>query len=84
MLQNPGENLKRIAARRVLFRKSLYSYLVVNGFFWAIWWFTTGQKGIIGTPWPVWVMLGWGFSLLKQYYDAYKSDRVEQAEKELE
>ena len=84
MIPNQDERLKKIARRRVDFRKSLYSYLVVNGFLWAIWWFTMGQLGVVGTPWPLWVMLGWGFGLLKQYYDAYHGDSEDQTEKEFE
>lgn len=84
MIPNQEERLKKIARRRVEFRKSLYSYLVVNGFLWAIWWFTTGRLGVVGIPWPLWVMLGWGLGLLKQYYDAYQGDSEDQTEKEFE
>lgn len=84
MLQNQDDILKKIARRRVEFRKNLYSYLVVNGFMWAIWWFTTGQWGVVGIPWPIWVMLGLGLGLLKQYYDAYQGISEDQIEKEFE
>jgi hypothetical protein len=84
MEQPRDEKLWRIARRRAEFRKSLYSYIFVNGFFWAIWWFTTGRLGNFGFPWPVWVMLGWGVGLAKQYYDAYHGDKEFVAEKEYE
>ncbi len=84
-MQNPNDQrLYKLALQRAEFRKSLYSYVIVNGFFWAIWWFTDGQKGNVGLPWPIWVMLGWGLGLLKQFYDAYQSNKAHRAEKEFE
>lgn len=82
MEQPRDEKLWKIAHKRVEFRKNLYSYILVNGFLWAIWWFTIGQKGDFGLPWPLWVMLGWGFNLAKQYYDAYHGDNEHLANKE--
>ena len=84
MQQEQDEKLWKVARKRVEFRRSLYSYLVVNGFLWAIWWFTTGRLGVVGIPWPIWVMLGWGLGLLKQYYDAYKGDNEDKTTKEYE
>lgn len=77
--------LWRIAQRRAAFRKNLYSYLVINAFLWAVWWFTIGKdKGFTGYPWPVWVMLGWGLALGIQYFKAYQGTKAELADEEYE
>ena len=77
--------LWRIAQKRASFRRNLYSYVVVNCFFWAIWWFTYGSThGLKGYPWPVWIMLAWGIALAFQYFNAYHGNKEELAEKEYE
>ncbi|MEO7445755.1 MAG: 2TM domain-containing protein [Ferruginibacter sp.] len=59
-----------IARRRAGFKKSLATYIIVNAFLWAIWYFTdrTYQNNI---PWPVWPTLGWGIGITIQYINAY-------------
>ncbi len=84
MDQPRDEKLWKIARRRAEFRKNLYSYILVNAFLWAIWWFTTGRLGEIGFPWPLWVMLGLGIGLARQYFLAFKYDDDQLAEKEYE
>ncbi len=70
------ERLWRIARKRAAFKRSLFVYLVVNAFLWAIWWFTIGKdRGFEQNPWPVWVMLGWGVGLGFQYFDAYNGSK---------
>lgn len=77
------EKLWRIARKRADFKKSLFSYLVINAFFWGIWWFTAGRhSGFHGYPWPVWIMLGWGLGLGYQYFEAYNGNRQDLAEQE--
>ena len=83
MEQPRDEKLWRLARERASFRRSVYAYIATNAFLWAIWWFTIGKNGNFGFPWPVWVMLGWGFGLISQYYDAYH-DSEGRAEKEYE
>ncbi len=79
------DRLWRIARKRAEFKKSLYSYIIVNLFMWAIWWFTAGHvTGFTGIPWPLWVMLGWGLGLAKQYYDAYNGNKGDMTQKEYE
>lgn len=77
--------LWRIAQKRAAFRRSLYSYIVINCFFWAIWWFTYGRThGLRGYPWPTWVMLAWGIGLAFQYFNAYQGTKQELADEEYE
>ncbi len=85
MEQQRDERLWKIAQKRANFRKSIYSYVIVILFLWGVWWFTTGYRGHFdGIPWPVWVMLGWGLGLAKQYYEAYQSDKSDLADREYE
>lgn len=84
-MENNDERLWRIAQKRASFRKSLYSYLVINAFMWAIWWFTSGRfTGSHGYPWPVWIMLGWGIGLAFQYFNAYSGNKQDMALQEYE
>ena len=84
-MEQRDEKLWKIAQKRVEFRKSLYSYLIVNTLLWCIWWFTTGIKGgFKGFPWPAWVMLGWGIGLAFQYFSAYQGTKSDLAEREYE
>ena len=85
MEQPNDEKLWRIARKRASFRKSLFSYLVINAFMWGVWCFTDGQHtGFRGYPWPVWLMLGWGIGLAFQYFDAYNGNKEDLAEQEYE
>ena len=87
MDQKPkDEKLWRIAVARANFRRSAYSYLIINGMLWAIWWFTRGRRlGFDeGWPWPAWVMLFWGIGLAFQYFKAYHGNTSDLAEQEYE
>ncbi len=77
--------LWRMAQRRAQFRTSLFTYIVICGFLWGVWWFTLGRyQGIHGYPWPVWVMLAWGIGLAFQYFKAYHGDKENLTEEEYE
>jgi hypothetical protein len=83
MEQQRDERLWQIARKRAMFKKSLFSYLVVVAFLWAIWWFTIGRRvGFNGYPWPIWVMLGWGLGLGFQYFEAYNGSKEDLTEQE--
>ncbi|MDE3234579.1 MAG: 2TM domain-containing protein [Bacteroidota bacterium] len=85
MEQQKDERLWRIAKQRADFKKGLYSYIIVNSFLWAIWYFTIGREaGFDGYPWPIWPMLGWGLGLAFQYFKAYNGDKRDLAEREYE
>jgi len=85
MEEEKDQQLWRIAKKRADFRKGVFSYLIVSGFLWCIWWFTTGRyTGLEGYPWPVWPMLGWGLGLAFQYFNAYTGTREELIQKEYE
>lgn len=80
MEQTNDDRLWRIAQKRASFKKSLFSYLVINAFFWGIWWFTAGRHGAnTRYPWPVWLALGWGVALGFQYFEAYSGSKNDMA-----
>ena len=70
------------AKRRVSFRKHLFTYIIINGFFWAIWFFTGRPLTANGLPWPLWSMLGWGIGLAFNFYHAYIDNKVDAVQKE--
>ena len=85
MDQQTDERLWRIAKKRANFRRSLTTYFVINGFLWAIWWFTSYRNGYTAGYWPVWSMLGWGLGIAFQYFDAYgHTDRETATQQEYE
>jgi len=73
--------LWEIAHKRASFKSHLLSYLIVNAFFWVLWYFTGGRvRDEEFFPWPLWPMLGWGIGLAFHYAEAYvfpKSNSVE-------
>jgi hypothetical protein len=76
-MENRDEHLWRIAKKRASFKKQLASYIIINSFLWALWFFTTGaydsEYNLI--PWPIWSTLGWGIGLAFSYYGAYMDNR---------
>lgn len=79
-MENKDENLWRIAKKRAAFKKHLATYIIINGFFWVLWFFTSRihdfeeMNGNI-VPWPVWSTIGWGIGLAFSYYGAYMDNR---------
>ena len=65
-----------LAKKRVSFRNHFTTYLIVNGFLWALWYFTTGTYDTRHLVlWPVFPTLGWGVGLLFHYIGAFVSPR---------
>jgi hypothetical protein len=68
---DPQAEAYRQAARRVRsrldFQKNLWSYLLVNGFLWMIYFLTTG--GGHQSFWPVWITVFWGIGLFAQWWN---------------
>ena len=85
MESEKDERLWRIARNRAAFKKNVYSYIIMNCFFWAIWWFTQGHASDYnGIPWPIWATLGWGLGLAMQYFKAYNGDKDDLTQQEYE
>lgn len=77
-MQPPADRdpvLWEIARKRASFKSHLFSYVIVNGALWAIWFFTKGYRfdGIdnFHAPWPIWPMIGWGIGLAFHFLNAY-------------
>lgn len=85
-IQNDKERmLWKQAKKRVGFKGHLASYLLVNGFLWAMWYFGGSDKDDSGIPWPIFCSLGWGFGLLWHFMGAYIfNDKVSMVEKEFQ
>jgi hypothetical protein len=85
--QQPPEGkdprLWEIAQRRAGFKSHLTSYIIVNAFFWVLWYFTGHHiDGDDMLPWPVWPMLGWGIGLAFHFAGAYIFPRSNSIENE--
>ena len=76
------QQLWRLAEKRAKFKKHLGVYVIMNAFFWALWFFTGSNEYSIGVPWPIWPMLGWGIGLAFNYFDAYHTDKITSTERE--
>lgn len=88
MDQQMDKRLWRTAQKRAGFKRHLTAYLIINLFFWAIWWLTQGRfHGIrnLAVVWPVWPMLIWGLLIAFRYFDAYgPADKQSAVEQEYE
>ena len=72
-----------IAQKRAGFKSHLMSYIIVNGFFWALWYFTgKNDDSNEHFPWPVWPMLGWGIGLAFHFAEVYIFPKTNSVEKE--
>ena len=86
-MDDRDEQLWRIAKKRAGFKKHLASYIIINGFLWAVWFFTKGNPDMeemneYNTPWPIWSTLGWGIGLAFNYFSAYMDTRETDTMKE--
>ncbi len=68
------------AKERADFKRHALSYILVNIFLVAVWFFTSKSQHF----WPKWVMFGWGIGLLSHYLNAYQTNNFFSAEKEFE
>lgn len=77
--------LWEIARKRASFKSHLASYIIINVFLWALWFFRHGayvSHGNAGWPWPLWTTLGWGIGIAFHYYDAYVNPRANSVQRE--
>ena len=77
--------LWHIANKRVGFKRHLVTYIVINLFFWILWYFTNDdQRGSNDNdlPWPVWPGLGWGIGLVFHFIGTYVSTGYSSVERE--
>ena len=77
--QQQDDLLWEMAKARAGFKRSLFTYLVVNAFLIGIWFFSAGPDSYF---WPIWAMLGWGVGVAFQYFHAYHNNKFITADKE--
>lgn len=75
-------HLWHLAQRRASFKRHLATYVILNIFFWGLWFFTHDAGEADGLPWPVWPMLGWGIGVAFHYASAYLDTGDTSVEKE--
>ncbi len=80
--------LWELAQKRAGFKKHAVTYIIVNAFLWAVWFFSSSHYHNLDMdeinwghfPWPIWTTLGWGIGLAFHFAGAYvfpKSNSVE-------
>lgn len=77
--------LWEIAQKRAGFKNHATTYVIVNAFLWAIWYFTGDHiTGNIWNnyPWPIWTTVGWGIGLAFHFAGAYVFPKVNSTERE--
>lgn len=68
------KGLWEMAKSRVNFRKSLYTYVIINAFLWLIWILENMQNTKAepwSFPWPIYPLIGWGLGLVFYYLRVY-------------
>ncbi len=82
-MENKDPELWKLAQKRASFKSHLTVYIIMNIFFWAVWYFT-GEKysGQMRFPWPVWPMFGWGIGLFFHFVEAYVYPKNNSVERE--
>lgn len=82
-MENKDPELWKLAQKRASFKNHLAVYIVMNIFFWVVWYFT-GQRYSTGMriPWPLWPMFGWGIGLFFHFVEAYVYPKNNSVERE--
>ena len=82
-MENKDPELWELAQKRASFKSHLTVYIIMNVFFWMVWYFT-GQRypGAIRFPWPIWPMMGWGIGLFFHFMGAYVYPKNNSVERE--
>ena len=75
--------LWEIAHQRASFKRHLFTYLIMNIFFWVVW-YLSGGYDVNSFPWPVWPMIGWGIGIAFHYVNAYVLPKSNATEREYE
>jgi hypothetical protein len=81
------ENVKdpelwELAQKRVSFKTHLTVYIIINIFFWLLWYFGGTPEGGDRFPWPVWPTLGWGIGVFFHFMGAYINPKNNSVERE--
>lgn len=74
-----NDKLRRLAKKRVGFKKAVVITIFLSLMVILIWYFTTGPHSYF---WPLWPLLGFAFSLLIQGLEAYSGATLFSEDKE--
>ena len=76
------ERLWKAAKKRAEFKRHLFTYIIMNLFFWGIWFADSIIDRHFDFPWPVFVTLGWGIGLAFNYIRVYTgfNDSLQESE----
>src|SRR5690606_21342702 len=72
-MKTTDEKLRKIAIKRVEFKRHLRTYLLVTVGLWIYWYLSRAQFGKHDGFWPIWVSLGWGIGIVSHYFKVYNS-----------
>lgn len=83
--------LWEIAQRRASFKRHALTYVIMNSFFWAVWFLSSNRHHMdfdfdhgYRFPWPIWAMIGWGIGLAFHFAGAYIFPRSNSVQSEYE
>ena len=74
-----NDKIRRLAKKRVAFKKAVVITAFISLMLILVWYFTTGPQSYF---WPMWPMFGFVFSLLVQYLEAYSGTTFFSEDKE--
>jgi hypothetical protein len=77
-------HLWEIAQRRASFKTHFLTYIIVNAFLWALWYFNNNDASGSDYPWPIWPTLGWGIGIAFHFAGAYVFQKANSIENEYE
>ena len=86
--QQRDEQLWQLAKKRASFKRHVVTYLIVNAFLWATWYFTGNRYHDFNDwewhhyPWPIWTTIGWGIGLAFHFAGAYIFHQTNSVENE--
>lgn len=81
--ENIDQALWETAKRRVGFRSHLLTYIIINAFLWALWYFSHDSENLNDPfPWPMWTTLGWGVGIAFHFARTYLNNETNSVEQE--
>ncbi|HXL55017.1 MAG TPA: 2TM domain-containing protein [Chitinophagaceae bacterium] len=82
-MENNDPELWKLAQKRASFKHHLTVYIIMNIFFWLVWYFTN-RKYYVGMrfPWQIWPMFGWGLGVFFHYMGSYVYPKNNSVERE--
>ncbi|HEY6160643.1 MAG TPA: 2TM domain-containing protein [Bacteroidia bacterium] len=72
-MEEKDQRLWRMAKKRAAFKRHLATYIIINGFLWALWYISGDRDEMRHErfPWPAWCSLGWGVGLAFDFISTY-------------